>query len=468
MNNMKRTTILTAAAVLLVFLASCGQGQNRAIDKSWYGIYEYQSPEFDAGLMTLSDTYTLEIKPDSCSFKGEGYQLYFGCTCTVEQTAPDVLTFYFSAHLYGNSDFMQVEPYIVKLSRKGGKYYFNSPYIFVEENNNTDVEAVRVGQEQSTQSASEQNTDIYPQLMAAIEANDQNSFDKLIKQVPDIDFLIPIDDEGNSASLLGYACQYQRCDLAKKLINRGANIEIGKADEYMVYDALSVAVLSEEICLVKLLLDNGANPNRMLSENGLTVLSLISWSENGDIVYEIAKLLIEKGANVDGLGDTGFDYINYPLLYAIQGNHIKLVQLLFDHHCEIDIRDNEGDTPFTVAKRTNNQQMYDLVFKNFMKKIKLSILEGNKEWMANHIQYPVTAMLNGENKITINNKQQLTSNFDQIFYPAFKEKIKASNVDELSTNQYGTMLGDGWIWVENFSSNDSIEYKIYAINNDKD
>jgi ankyrin repeat protein len=213
----------------------------------------------------------------------------------------------------------------------------------------------------------------------------------------------------------------------------------------------------------------------MLSENGLTVLSLISWSENGDIVYEIAKLLIEKGANVDGPGDTGFDYVHYPLLHAVESNNLPLVQLLIDHNVNLDIQDSESRTPFTIAESNNNQQMLDLLSANgsitdithFMKKVKRAIETEDKEWMADHIHYPISAMLPGENKITMNDKQQFISYFEQIFHPAFKEKIKASNVDDLSTNQYGTMLGNGWIWVENFSTDNTIAYQIYAINNDQ-
>jgi ankyrin repeat protein len=471
---MKRVNFLTVVAVMCIFMTSCGQRQpkQQSIDNNWLGIYEYVSPEYDVGFMTVSDTYTLEITSDSCMFRGEGYQTYFGCKCTVEQTASDMLTFYFDSELYGNSDFLQTQPYLLKLSKKGDKYYFNSPYIFVVENNNIDVEAVRNGQEQSQQNQSEENSEIYAQLLAAIEANDQNSFDKLIKQVPNIDFLIQVDDEGNCYSLLGYACQYQHCDIAKKIINLKANIEIGQSNEFNAYipaDALSIAVQTGDLCSVKLLLDNGANPNRMLNEEGQTVLSSVSYLEDLDMAYNIAKLLIEKGAKVDGLGHTeGTDYVYYPLLRAVENNNIKLVQLLIDHHCNIDVQDMQGETPFTIAKRNENQQIQDLLLLSFMKKIKLSIEKGDKEWIADHIHYPISVSLNGEKKITIDNKQQLISNFEQIFYPAYIEKIKESKVDDLSTNQYGTMLGSGWIWVNDFSTDGHVDYKIYAINNGSD
>ena len=215
------------------------------------------------------------------------------------------------------------------------------------------------------QAQSDNAIDIYLQLLEAIEADNQNSFDELIKQIPNIDSLIPIKQEYDyeveiSYSLLGYACKYKRYQLAEKLINLGADIEVGESDEYLVFDALSVAVRNEDLSLIKLLLNSGANPNRWNSEEGFTVLSLSCRLNN----YEIAKLLIENGAKVDGEGDTGFDYIHYPLLHAVESNNIKLVQLLIDNNCKIDVRDKQDETPFTIAKRNNNQQIHDLLLEN--------------------------------------------------------------------------------------------------------
>jgi ankyrin repeat protein len=203
-------------------------------------------------------------------------------------------------------------------------------------------------------------SDVYTQLIKAIEIDDQNSFDELIKQIADIDSFIPIENDF-SYTLLGYACKYKRCGLAGKLIGLGADIEIGCTEGYIEHDALFVAI--EDLCLVKLLLDNGADPNRLNSEEGLAVLSL-SCRENN---YDISKLLIERGAKVDGWGYTeGLDYVHYPLLYAVESNNIKLVQLLIENNCKIDISDRQGETPFTIAERHNNRQMYDLLTKNLM------------------------------------------------------------------------------------------------------
>lgn len=207
-----------------------------------------------------------------------------------------------------------------------------------------------------------QKQNLYEQIEKAIKANDDDAFDLLIKDIPNLDSLIQEHGTDNSYSLLGYACKYNRCNIAEKIINLNANIEIGHGDEYFEYDALSIAVENEDLCLVKLLLNKGANPNRWYSEEGLTALSVSCRLNN----FTISRILIENGANVNGEGDTGTDYIIYPLLFAVGNNNLELVRLLIDNGCKIDITNKQDETPFTVAERINNDEMSDLLLENLL------------------------------------------------------------------------------------------------------
>jgi hypothetical protein len=94
----------------------------------------------------------------------------------------------------------------------------------------------------------------------------------------------------------------------------------------------------------------------------------------------------------------------------------------------------------------------------FMQKVKNAIAESDKEWLANHIHYPLNTTLNGQKKIIVKNRQQLIDNFEQIFFPAYKEQIEKHSVSDLFSNWQGTMLGNGEIWID--------ENIIIAINND--
>lgn len=103
----------------------------------------------------------------------------------------------------------------------------------------------------------------------------------------------------------------------------------------------------------------------------------------------------------------------------------------------------------------------------FMKYVKTSILNGDKEWIANHINYPLKTTLFKDKAITIKNKKQLIDNFDQIFHQEFKDKIKSLCVCNMFNNYQGVMLGNGQIWINNRpnSTDNKFDYTIAAINN---
>ncbi len=103
----------------------------------------------------------------------------------------------------------------------------------------------------------------------------------------------------------------------------------------------------------------------------------------------------------------------------------------------------------------------------FMKHLRNSILNGDKEWVANHIKYPLRTTLDGQKSITIKNKKQLIDGFDHIFYQTFKNKIKSYCICNMFSKGEGVMLGNGEIWINEGSNWNAgkCDCKITAINN---
>ncbi|MCD7973394.1 MAG: hypothetical protein LUG18_12160 [Candidatus Azobacteroides sp.] len=103
----------------------------------------------------------------------------------------------------------------------------------------------------------------------------------------------------------------------------------------------------------------------------------------------------------------------------------------------------------------------------FMKRIKTSVLKDEKEWVANHIRYPISVDLNGKVEKVIRNKKEFISFYEQIFYPQFKEKLKEACVCNLFYNYQGVMLGRGEIWIDlkRNQPEDSYQLEIITINN---
>jgi hypothetical protein len=102
----------------------------------------------------------------------------------------------------------------------------------------------------------------------------------------------------------------------------------------------------------------------------------------------------------------------------------------------------------------------------FMKHVKKSILNNDKEWLSNQVNFPIT--INTEKKkLTLINKSQFIQNFEIIFSEEFKLKIKSFCICNLFNNNKGSMIGNGEIWINNSSNSkkNKYEFRITAINN---
>merc|ERR1712088_1219540 len=63
--------------------------------------------------------------------------------------------------------------------------------------------------------------------------------------------------------------------------------------------------------------------------------------------FDCAKLLIEAGAELNTLNNTGM--YGAPIHYAIFGENLELVRLLIKMKCDINLADWEGTTPMHWA-----------------------------------------------------------------------------------------------------------------------
>lgn len=147
----------------------------------------------------------------------------------------------------------------------------------------------------------------------------------------DIEFLESLED-------LRFKVKYNNeKKLMRKVIKTG-DINFQDKNGYTI---LALAVIYNEFVLVKYLIDAGVNLNiqtRDINEPGLTPLMHATIKSSR---FNIAKLLIECGADIN-LQD---DYGNTALHYAISYNREKIVKLLLDNHADINIKDKNNATP---------------------------------------------------------------------------------------------------------------------------
>lgn len=102
---------------------------------------------------------------------------------------------------------------------------------------------------------------------------------------------------------------------------------------------LVFAVLTRNKPLVRILLDFGANPNQTNNEDDPP--PPLWWAAFRGAL-EPAKLLIDKGANVNGVGS------RIPLMAASHGGNLELVKLLVDKGAQVNARNAHG-TPLSAA-----------------------------------------------------------------------------------------------------------------------
>ena len=134
---------------------------------------------------------------------------------------------------------------------------------------------------------------------------------------------------------------------------------------------LIVAVLRNNLDMVKVLLDKGADLSVATNE-GFTPLMFAVQNNNLDMV----KVLLDKGADLSAANNQGFT----PLMFAVLRNNLDMVKVLLDKGADLSVATNEGFTPLMFAVQNNNLDMV-----NFLK------AEGAKKAAAPPPRRPVRA-----------------------------------------------------------------------------
>ena len=127
------------------------------------------------------------------------------------------------------------------------------------------------------------------------------------------------------------------------LIKKAAQVN-RKSEGFGGVSAIGVAAFDENLEMVKLLIDNGADVSSE-ADNGKTVLLEAILSEKS---YDIVKLLIEKGADVNRSNDDK----QTPLMKAAQYNLPAVVKLLLDSGASKKGTDFYGKTAMKYAEET--------------------------------------------------------------------------------------------------------------------
>jgi ankyrin repeat protein len=147
-----------------------------------------------------------------------------------------------------------------------------------------------------------------------------------------------IDEVGEDGQTSLYiASFFNRIDVVKELLDRGANIEAESNGE----TSLHIASNQGCITIVRLLLARGANIDAETSD-GMTSLWIAI--EAGEL--DVVRLLLARGANIEKIDHNG----NTPLLFASYVGDFRLVNLLLEKGADRNRKNRDGKTAYEIAK----------------------------------------------------------------------------------------------------------------------
>ena len=131
--------------------------------------------------------------------------------------------------------------------------------------------------------------------------------------------------------------------------------------------ALFMAVRSQSVELVQLLLEAGANPNQSDLEDGKTPLMITHgwWRESA---VKICSLLLEAGADVNARdGDKGKTVLMHNVGIPSKSDELfkencrKIVKALLESGADVNAKDNHGNTALTIARKEGHKDIIQML-----------------------------------------------------------------------------------------------------------
>lgn len=148
------------------------------------------------------------------------------------------------------------------------------------------------------------------------------------------------------------AVRNDKLDIAKRLL-ADPSTPINEADD-QGFTPLLWAAREGMVKMTELLLDHGADPNRLDSWMGANAGHKAAfWGRT-----EVMRLLVKRGLDLNARGL----YNGYTALHdAVNGSHIETAQVLVDAGARINIRGHDGKTALDLAQENQNAELVELL-----------------------------------------------------------------------------------------------------------
>jgi ankyrin repeat protein len=167
-------------------------------------------------------------------------------------------------------------------------------------------------------------------------------------------------DESYGTTALMMACQYNLVDIAKYLIEKGADISIQSNSGQTALMASASA--SQE--LFNLLIANGADFS-VKDNSGYSAFTLsITGVLMERVGLEIAGKLLELGADVNEAATSGAAAGYTCLMMAARNQRPDIANFLIEHGANVNAKAADGSTALSLAEKKGDQEMVALLKKH--------------------------------------------------------------------------------------------------------
>ncbi len=222
-------------------------------------------------------------------------------------------------------------------------------------------------------------------LLLAVNKSDMERLDFLMEM--DVDVNVK-DEEGNSAVWI--ALQNNNPDIVNVLLDNDADLSIDD-DKPLIYTA-SIKDFDD---LSLKFVERGANLDYVIKEGQYKDLSTMIYAMHSFGNSELAKKMIEKGADVQVYSGIGSNLLHYaalndypdvaqmllekgvdpnhknedgntPLMHACWYGKFEMSKLLIEYGADVNVRNNEGDTPLINALTNGGHpdELFHLLIEN--------------------------------------------------------------------------------------------------------
>jgi ankyrin repeat protein len=144
------------------------------------------------------------------------------------------------------------------------------------------------------------------------------------------------DGSGNTG--LSMAITAQKFDIARKLVEAGAEVNTTRGDHTSI---LALAIMAGDRGFVEYLLAKGADPSRVDGYESITPLMVAARKGSAELV----EVLLDHGATVEGRSSGGMGVMEW----AVRGGSPEVIALLAQRGAKVDAMNDDGRTPLMAA-----------------------------------------------------------------------------------------------------------------------